>query len=138
MKTEGSEKRYYGRIPFTLQVKGKVTSAAGEKRRFKCISEDIGFYGLRLKVPENSHYQPGQQVRLKIRLYRGDFFLRARGKVCWVGHSPKTASHMNLGIRLTRIRRFTAWCDRINREFRRHTLKNTEGSAICLQDQQDY
>ncbi len=137
METHAKEKRIHDRIPFTLEVKGKAFSGSGKKCRFQCITEDICFHGMRLKIHEDSFYHPDQDVKLKIRLYRGDFFLRATGKICWVRHSSKTPAHMNIGIRFTRIRRFNAWCDRINCAFCRKMVKDTKGSEICLQNQKD-
>ena len=59
VKTEGSEKRYYGRIPSTLQVRGKAISVAGGKRRFRCTSEDIGILWPALEGPRKQPFPTG-------------------------------------------------------------------------------
>ncbi len=109
-----SERRFRCRIPLTLQVKGKVILDSGASQTFQTVTQDVGYHGVRLKLPRSLCCRQSQMVKLKIRLYRGDFFLRARGQVCWVGAVSESASRCPIGIRIVKMRRFHAWCERIN------------------------
>lgn len=127
LQSQVTDRRFRGRLPLALQVKGKLKLDSGGRHNFHCVTEDIGFHGLRVKVPRRFGYRRNQLIKLKIRLYRGDFFIRARGKVCWVDDRPENGSRAHMGIRIVKMRRFNTWCDRISQCMRGDMDHNREG-----------
>jgi len=68
--------------------------------------------GLCIKVDSSNGFKVGQEVKLKVWLYRDDF-LKARGRVCWVHGLPDPDWPINMGVKIIRMRNDALWVKRI-------------------------
>jgi hypothetical protein len=115
---EFSEKRRFQRVPLSLPVSGKCLEKAFKGHNFQGETRDVSFDGLCIKVKSSNGFKAGQKVKLKIRLYKGDFSIKAKGITCWVDSQSDLDRPISMGVKLTRIRRHRLWCERIeNRIF---------------------
>jgi Tfp pilus assembly protein PilZ len=113
MEEEFSEKRHSKRVPLTLSVKGKLPETLFHSKFFQGETRDISYEGLCIKTDNSSKFKAGQEVRLKIRLYPGDFFLKAKGNVCWVRDLPDPDWPINMGVKIIHMRSHRRWVERI-------------------------
>ena len=113
MTDEFSEKRHSKRVPLTLPVKVKFLETLFHSDSFQGETRDVSYEGLCIKVNSSNGFKVGQDVKLKTKLYRGDFLLKARGTVCWVHSLPDPDWPINLGVKITRVRPERLWVERI-------------------------
>jgi hypothetical protein len=113
MAVESSEKRRFKRVPLTLPVKGKCPEKLFHSYLFQGKTRDVSYEGLCIKVDSSNGFKVGQKVKLKTRLYPGDFLLKARGRVCWVHGLPDPEWPVNMGVKMTHTRRYGLWVERI-------------------------
>ena len=114
MEDEFSEKRHSKRVPLTLPVKGKLPETLFHSNFFQGETRDVSYEGLCIKTDNSSKFKVGQELGLKIRLYPGDFFLKAKGSVCWVRDLPNPDWPINAGVKITRMRHKGSWVERID------------------------
>jgi hypothetical protein len=108
-----SEKRSFKRIPLTLPVEGKSRVKALQGYDFQGEILDMCFDGLGIKVDDTNEFKVGQKVRFKTKLYPGDFSIKAQGIIRWVNTIKIPNVHINMGVQLTKIRRYRLWCKKI-------------------------
>jgi hypothetical protein len=107
------EKRRFQRVPLSLPVSGKCLEKAFKGHNFQGETRDVSFDGLCIKATSSNRFKAGQKVKLKIRLYKGDFPIKAKGIICWVDSQSNLDWPISMGVKLTRIRRYGFWCERI-------------------------
>jgi len=108
-----SEKRSFKRIPLTLPLKGKYRMKALQGYHFQGEILDVCFDGLSIKVDDTNGFKVGQKVEFKTMLYPGDFSIKAQGIIRWVNTIKIPNVHINMGVQLTKIRRYRMWCKKI-------------------------
>lgn len=113
MMNEFSEKRRHKRIPLALPVSGECRKTKFQKHPFKGETRDMSYDGLCIKLNSMNGFKIGQQVKFKTRLYEGDFLMKCRGEVCWVRDQNDSAWPVSMGVRLTNVRRYGLWIERI-------------------------
>ena len=111
-----SEKRSFQRIPFTLPLEGKYRVKALQSYHFQGETLDMCFDGIGIKVNDTNGFKVGQKVKFKTRLYPGDFSFKAQGIIRWVNTIKIPNVHFNMGVQLTKIRRYRLWCEKIEHE----------------------
>lgn len=113
MTIEFSEKRRHRRIPLTLQVNGNCRETKFQNHPFQGETQDISYEGLCIKVNSMNGFKIGQQVKFKTRLYQSDFLMTCQGEICWVRNLHDSAWPINMGMRLTKMRHYGLWVERI-------------------------
>ena len=113
MVTEFSEKRRSQRVPLTLPVKVKCPEALFRSYSSRGKTLGISYEGLCIKIDNSSGFKVGQEIELKIKLYPGDFLLKAKGIVCWIHNVSDPDWPINLGVTITRMRHKGFWFERI-------------------------
>jgi len=113
MAAEFSEKRHSQRVPLTLPIKGKRLEKLLHSHSFQGQTQDVSYDGLCIKIDSTNGFKPGQDVVFKTRLYSGDFLLKARGRVCWINGMPDPDWPVNMGVKITHMRRYRLWVERI-------------------------
>jgi hypothetical protein len=108
-----SEKRSFKRIPLTLLLKGKYRVKALQDYHFQGEILDVCFDGLGIKVDDTNGFKVGQKVKFKTMLYPGDFSIKAQGIIRWVNTIKSPNVYINMGMQLTKIRRYRMWCKKI-------------------------
>ena len=108
-----SEKRSDKRIPLKLPLKGKYRVKALQSYHFQGETLDVCFDGLSIKVDDANGFEVGQKVKFKTILYPGDFSIKAQGIIRWVDTLKSPNSQINMGVKLTKMRRYRIWCKRI-------------------------
>lgn len=113
MAVEFAENRRFKRIPLALLVKGKCLERLFRRHLFQGKTRDISYEGLCVKVDSSNGFKVGQKVKLKTRLYPGDFFIKVLGRVCWVNELHDPEWPINIGVKLTNMRFYGLWVERI-------------------------
>ena len=116
-----SEKRNFKRIPFTRPLEGKYQVKALQSHRFNGEILNICFDGIKIKVDGTNGFEVGQKVKFKTKLYPGDFSIKAQGIIRWINTMEIPNMHINMGVQLTKIRRFRLWCEKIEHEIVRQS-----------------
>jgi hypothetical protein len=116
MEKNLSEKRSFKRIPLTLSVEGKSRVKALQGYDFQGEILDMCFDGIGIKVDDTNGFKVGQKVKFKTKLYPGDFSIKAQGIIRWVNTIKIPNVHINMGVQLTKIRRYRLWCEKIEHE----------------------
>ncbi|MFC1531950.1 PilZ domain-containing protein [Thermodesulfobacteriota bacterium] len=116
MSSESNQKRRFDRVSISLPINGKCIMKLFQSHPFEGQSQNLSYDGLCIKANTNS-FKVGQKVKLKTRLYKNDFSIKARGKICWVGSKNDSQGPINIGIKLTRTRHYSLWCKRVDEEF---------------------
>ena len=111
-----SEKRRFKRIPLTLPVEGKSRVKALHRYDFQGETLDMCSDGIGIKVDDTNGFKVGQKIKFKTRLYPGDFSIKAQGIIRWVNTIKIPNVHINMGVQLTKIRRYRLWCEKIEHE----------------------
>ena len=111
-----SEKRRFKRIPSTLPLKGKYRVKALQSSYFQGETLDMCFDGIGIKVDDTNGFKVGQKIKFKTRLYPGDFSIKVKGIIRWVSMNKIPNSHINMGVQLTNIRRYSLWCKKIEQK----------------------
>ena len=119
MEQNLSEKRSFKRIPFTSPLEGKYQVKALQSHRFKGKILNMCFDGIGIEVNDTNGFEVGQKVKFKTKLYPGDFSIKAQGVIRWVNTEDPPNMHINMGVQLTKIRRFRLWCEKIEHEITR-------------------
>ena len=113
MTTESTERRRFNRLPLSLPASGRRLEKIFKSHPFTGKIKDMSYEGLCLKVDRADGLQPGQRVKLKTRLFKGDFSLKLSGIIRWVGARRDQDQPVDIGVKLTRIGHYGLWCDRI-------------------------
>jgi len=113
MAAKFSEKRHSQRVSLTLPIKGKRLEKLLHSHSFQGQIQDVSYEGLRIKIDSTNGFKPGQDVAFKTRLYSGDFLLKAQGRVCWINSMPDPDWPVNMGVKITHMRRYRLWVERI-------------------------
>jgi hypothetical protein len=113
MEKNLSEKRSFKRIPLTLSVEGKSRVKALQGYDFQGEILDMCFDGIGIKVDDTNGFKVGQKVKFKTKLYPGDFSIKVKGIIRWINMNKIPNSHINMGVQLTKIRRYRLWCKKI-------------------------
>ena len=108
-----TEKRRFDRLQLSLPVSGSRLESLLKSHPFTGEIKNMSYEGLCLKVDRADGLQPGQRVKLKTRLFKGDFSLKLSGIVRWVGARIHPDQPVDIGVKLTRIGHYGLWCDRI-------------------------
>ena len=116
MTPEAMEKRRSRRVPISLSITGKCLKSALSGRPFEGKTRDISYGGLCVKVDGTNGFEIGQSVKFQTRLYQGDFLMKGEGKVCWIDTPPGAEAHLHLGVKVTHMRRYGLWVERIENE----------------------
>jgi hypothetical protein len=119
MEQDLSEKRSFKRIPSTSPLEGKYRVKALQSRRFKGKILNMCFDGVRIKLNDTNGFEVGQKIKFKTKLYPGDFSIKAQGIIRWANTAEFPDTHINMGVQLTKIRRFRLWCEKIENEITR-------------------
>jgi len=110
---ESQEKRRHIRVPLTLPITGKFRESLFRGHRFQGETLDLSYGGLGILTGNPNGFKAGQKVRFRIQLYSGDFRIRGKGTVCWVGGKNTQDRSMVMGVRLTKVMRYSTWCEKI-------------------------
>lgn len=113
---ESAEKRRFKRVSLSLPVSGKYRRKPFRGTHFQGETQDVSYYGLCIRVANSNGYRIGQGVKLRTRLYKGDFSIKVQGVVCWINERSDDDRPILIGVSLTRIRRFGLWCERIEQK----------------------
>ena len=108
-----SKKRNFKRIPIVLPLKGKSRVKTLQSYHFQGETLDVSFDGLGIKVDDTNGFEVGQKIEFKTMLYPGDFSIKAQGITRWVNTINIPNMHINMGVQLTKIRRYRLWCEKI-------------------------
>jgi len=130
MAVEFSEKRRFERVPLALPVEGKSLETMFHSSLFQSETQNVSNEGLCIKVDSSSVFKVGQEVKLKVWLYR-DEFLKARGRVCWVHGLPDPDWPINMGVKIIRMRNNTLWVERVQNKITEEVIlgKDRERSS---------
>ena len=113
MVTEFSEKRRSQRVPLTLPVKLKCPETLFHSYSSQGKTLDISYEGLCITIDNSDGFKVNQEIELKIKLYPGDFLLKAKGIVCWNHNVSDPDWPINVGVKITRMRHKGLWFERI-------------------------
>ena len=113
MTRKSTERRRFDRLPLSLPASGKRLERIFKTYPFTGEIKDMSYEGLCLKIDRADGLQPGQRVKLKTRLFKGDFSLKLAGIVRWVGARSDPDQPVDIGVKLTRIGHYGHWCERI-------------------------
>ena len=113
MVTEFSEKRRSQRVPLTLPVKVKCPEALFRSYSSRGETLDISYEGLCITIDKSRGFKVGQEIELKIKLYPGDFLLKAKGIVRWIHNVSDPDWPVNAGVKITRMWHKGLWLERI-------------------------
>ena len=117
-----SERRQYKRIPLKLPVAGECLEKYFDTH-FSSETRDVSYEGLCLKADSFNGLKVGQNVKIKTRLYPGDFLLKARGRVRWIHSVPHPDWPITIGVKVIKMRHHNLWLERIEDEItRRHKI----------------
>ena len=107
------ENRRFHRVPLSFSVSGKLFEHFFKGHKFIGETLDVSFDGLGIRVGSNNGFKEGQRIKFETKLYPGDFSIKARGIVCWVNSQDDDNWPISLGVKLTRLRHYGIWCERI-------------------------
>ena len=113
MPGQFDQKRQFERVPISLPVNGKYVPKIFQSHFFEGQSLNMSYDGLCIKTRSNG-FKAGQNIQLGTRLYKGDFLLKARGKICWVNSDLESPDSVNIGIKLIKTRHYNLWCKRVD------------------------
>ena len=116
MAAELSEKRRHKRVPVVLPVSGKCRETLFQNHPFQGEIRNMSYEGLCIKVNSVNGFEVGQHVKIKTRLYQGDFLFKCQGEVCWVRSLHESAWSVDMGVRVTKMRHYGLWIERIEKE----------------------
>jgi len=125
MTAEFSEKRHSQRVPLALPIKGKRLGKLLHSHSFQGQTQDVSYEGLCIKIDSTNGLKTGQDVAFKTRLYLGDFLLKAQGQVCWINSMPDPDLPVNMGVKITHMRRHRLWVERIENKIIEAVVGNT-------------
>ena len=108
-----SQKRQFERVLISLQVNGKYVPKIFQSHSFEGHSLNLSYDGLCIQTSSNG-FKAGQKLRFGTSLYKGDFSLKARGKICWVSSHDSSEGTINIGVKLMRTRHYDLWCKRVD------------------------
>ena len=108
-----SHRRQFERVPISLQVNGKYVPKIFRSHFFEGQSLNLSYDGLCIQTKSNG-FKTGQNVKFGTRLYKGDFLLKAKGKICWVNSNFESPESINIGIKLIKTRHYNLWCKRVD------------------------
>jgi len=109
------ENRRHKRIPLVMPICGKCLQKMFQGTPFRGETLDLSYGGLRIKTRGDGAFRAGQKIKFRTRLYKGDFLLKGQGVVCWVNGRKVPGASAVMGVRLTRIRHYSTWCERVER-----------------------
>lgn len=110
MNNPTPQNRQFNRIPISIPVKGKYSLKTFQNHSFEGQSLDISYDGLCIKTNANG-FKAGQKLKLSAWRYKGDFPIKATGKICWTDSNNDTPGSLNIGIKLIRTRHYSLWCE---------------------------
>ncbi|MBW1801821.1 MAG: PilZ domain-containing protein [Deltaproteobacteria bacterium] len=113
MAIPSSENRRHKRVPLALSIIGKCAVKAFRSHDFQGETRNVSYNGLCIQSQNINGFKVGQKVTFKTRLYDGDFLLKGQGILCWIRDHGNSDGPANMGIRLTRMRHYGSWCERI-------------------------
>ena len=80
---------------------------------FQGETRDVSYKGLGIMTDNPNGFKVGQKVKFRTQLYPGDFKIKGKGIICWVDENNTADLSINMGVRLTRLRRYGTWCEKI-------------------------
>ena len=116
MATEFREKRFSVRVPLSLPVSGKIGQGFFRSHKFEGETEDVSVDGLCINVAVPNGFSKGQKIKLRTRLYKGDFLIKATGVVRWADTRNRPEGPIRMGIELRGVGHPSHWYKRIEDE----------------------
>ena len=111
---EFQEKRQHIRVPLSLPIDGKSVETLFNSHSFQGEIRDICYEGLGITIKSPNGFKVGQKVIFRTQLYPGDFKIKGEGVVCWVDKRNTAEQSANMGVKLSRIRHYGIWCEKID------------------------
>ena len=114
MEREFLERRRHQRVELSLFIKGELPYKLFKRHRFRGTTTDLSYGGLCIEIPNRNGFKPGQRLKFKTSLYEGDFSIKGEGTICWVDLPDEEDRPLQVGVKLTHIRRYGIWHQRID------------------------
>jgi hypothetical protein len=119
MTAEYTDRRRFVRLPLSLPISGKIVEGLFRSHRFAGETEDISYDGLCINVSVPNGFSRDKRMKLKTRLYKGDYLLKATGVVRWVDIQHKPEGPIRAGVELEKVGHYRHWCERIEEKLQR-------------------